>query len=195
MCAVDLTPEVRELRYSVKQSRRDNGACPGEIVALSCLVYGDRLFWEISWRDAQSEERTFPIGGFTDSNTTMQGNGFWRQVLIRESRFNFSGVLDFISSTDDGCLPLCQSTIAVIPDNNDSNIEFNIICNTEASTGNSERVSKTQVHTISTEMACIGIWYYSLIVLYIIANVHAYITKCTLSGTGIETPTCPNSGM
>lgn len=111
------TPTVQSLRYSVHQSERTR-AYPGEIVVLSCLIYGNRLVWNITMHNSSVTHT------FVDMDE--QGKGF----TLTANKFRFSGVLDvLIPAPNNNALPVCQSTMAVIPDSGESNVRpFDITC-------------------------------------------------------------------
>ena len=120
-------PEVCYLRYSVFQSYRTS-AYPGETVVFSCLVYGTRLIWFLN--NPNDSIHSF-------SSNDKSGTGFSIQKTVSGlddglTEYNFTGVLDYFSMpTSDDLLPLCQSTMAITPNGNDSSVEFDVMCCTE----------------------------------------------------------------
>lgn len=141
-------PEVLELRYSVYKSQRQS-AYPGESVVLSCVIRGERLSWDYI-------NTTKNIHAFT-ANDMIQ-SGFANPITTAQgSKFNFTGVLDYAvrSETGDG-LPLCQSTMAVIPINTSDEV-LKIIC--RADDGRMGQQIKSVIYNISTEpfFTCAGI--------------------------------------
>lgn len=122
---------IRELKYSVTQANRQV-ACPGEIVTMSCLAYGTFLTWElqVSQQDSYTNVHTF-------SPNDVEGMGFSVPKMMIDTndmnRFNFSGVLDFFIRADNQntLLPTCQSTMAIIPTSNISNVEFTVVCRSQ----------------------------------------------------------------
>lgn len=140
--AQEATPEVRSLKYSVHQSERTR-AYPGEIVALSCIILGERLGWDIK----KSATDISTIHTFVGSDE--QGKGF----TGTDDGLRFSAVLDYFIRPDNSDLPICQSTMAVIPDgNNISNVTFDIICRAE-----SPNITQSVKYEVSIEAtACAG---------------------------------------
>lgn len=157
-------PEIQHFRYSVHQSQRQS-AYPGEIVVFSCRIFGNRLSWDIRTNNSREPDS---IHSFIPGSS-LNSEGFTTHKNVKNGvKYNFTGGLDF-GNPSNNASTLCQSTMAVIPTGNYSDVSFNITCMAIIDQSNAE---ETITYSVSTEAYdCTGYCNYYGIIVYIITIV------------------------